>query len=311
MRLGLEIVRLNDDDLARVRALHADVAKVRFLPHIERLAAEGVRHFLLRPVEDNGGPGDLIEMVKECQRLGVTYQVEIANEPNHVDSEWHNRPARWMAVRCPDLYGAFEPAVMLSPGLAVNTEDEGQWVEHLSERRWAGRGFHFYWDGDNGWPMYMARLDAAVRPVVVTEMGDSSEDDWQYKLPRYREALARCAEVGVSDCIIFLAGSDDPQWHKFVPPVEVCEALRGFVAREISTSVESPAPYYSFGPETEITEASVSRTERQQTLIDVTNGWATRMGWPKPLTKREQKQAAIELAGVHKGLEQEWPLDPQ
>lgn len=209
MKLGMEFVPpVTDEGIERLRALGGTVAKVRAGEGLEKLEGFEIG---TRPIED-GAP------MQPYIKTNLLFS-EIDNEPNHPDSElsidtWAERfEPKWV-----DRW-------MTSPGLAVNF-DEPAWIEEFDQYNWKYRGFHLYWDGDNDFEGYMARLDTVGRyPMIVTELGDSSDDPWEVKVPRYIEALKRCRDRGVEVAILFLADSPDPQWARFIPPTWACQKI--------------------------------------------------------------------------------------
>lgn len=210
MKLGMEFVPpITDAGIERLRALGGTVAKVRSSEGIELLAGFGI---ITRNQEDG---------IPRIPTIAVddSIYLEIDNEPNHPNSEWKDDPEGWA-----DEF-VFATEKNMSPGLAVNF-DEDHWLQVLDRYDWKHRGFHLYWDGDNDFEGYMARLDTVGRyPMIVTELGDSSDDPWELKVPRYIEALKRCRDRGVEVAILFLADSPDPQWARFIPPIWACQKI--------------------------------------------------------------------------------------
>lgn len=324
MLLGIELPNrpeITDEDWARLAALRPDTLKCRPY-HRDRLPElaqrTGVRHFLLRPDGDGtfdpaNRSGELKTMVDVIQGNGWDCVVELDNEPNITGAEWGDRPAAWLAAAL-DARAGVTKAPVISPGLAVLHNDEAAWYAAMRGISWDGHGFHFYWEGDAGRqsPAFWDRIDACPKPVWVTELGDSSNDGWDAKTPRYLDALTRCFRAGAVAVYPFILGGTE-EWSRFFPTVDACAAMRAHVdalnasAPRVAGSAAATAPRPATRPEPAVAATTgPGRTADQQTLIDVVNGWATRLGLPTPLTPPEQSAAAHELADVKQALEREF-----
>jgi hypothetical protein len=241
MKLGIELQNtpvITVEGWKCLQALRPDSVKIR--PYHVPLLSEmeerlDARHLLLRP--DADGPFDPIQREDElgdawnaAVNLGFEVIIEPDNEPNHPLHPWVNNPAAWHAAMITFMHNWLLPGELIAPALAVPW-DESLYRPALRDALyWDGYGLHLYWQGEAGFEdFYMNRLRTAARPIVVTEMGDSSDDDWVTKLPRYKTALTRCYDVNVDTAYLFILRGGTAEWDKFAPPEDVCGALRRHV----------------------------------------------------------------------------------
>ncbi|GIW05577.1 MAG: hypothetical protein KatS3mg060_0382 [Dehalococcoidia bacterium] len=127
------------------------------------------------------------------------------------------------------LFG--ESARLVSPPFAV-AQGEDAW--HAAGRRVIGRfdliGAHAYSQGDLDLALRFVQFEYA-KPFFVAEAGDSSAGiGVEERVARTARLLRRLAEVGrVEACCLFILGTADPRWEKFVLPAESLAPLRAAV----------------------------------------------------------------------------------
>lgn len=234
------------EEWRRFDALGATVAKARpyhvLDPHegprtLEGLLRRGVR-VAIRPDADGEFERDWAATV---ERLGAAAaRLLAAGAPPPIvlipDSEpnLHGRPVppgyfEWLELARAALAVRFGPAARLvSPPLAV-AQGEEQW--HAAGRSVIGRfdaiGAHAYGQGEASLALRFLQFDYG-KPFFVAELGDSSEGiGSEERLVRTAHLVRQLATSGrVEACCLFILGTADPRWERFVLPVDGLALLR-------------------------------------------------------------------------------------
>ena len=232
MNLGLEFTHVTDAALERFQALGATTAKVRWPGGIAEIRAAGARRLIVRPGDDGGG--DAAAKAEELMRLVETglaagfHDIWVApgNEPNHPHSEWVEYPEVWGRHLRAVLEG-LSGVNLVSPAMATPHASEAFDAE-VRRSTWRARGAHVYWDSaENLANFYLPRIATLDQPLMVLELGDSSDAPWEDKFPLYLRALLGCAAQGASDAVLFMVDQDD--WRTFWAPVGWCLQLRNIL----------------------------------------------------------------------------------
>jgi hypothetical protein len=124
-------------------------------------------------------------------------------------------------------------ARLVSPPFAVA---QGEEVWHAAGRqtidRFAAIGVHAYGESDLGLALRFLQFDYG-KPFFVAEAGDSSEGiGAKERTVRTARLVRRLAEERVEAVCLFILGTADPRWEKFVLPIEGLGVLRAAARRD-------------------------------------------------------------------------------
>lgn len=301
MRRGLELWNRPDggtaDEWARLAALGADVVKLRGYHGTEVLSRcltiSPQVGYIVRPNADE--PIDVVRWMHELEEVldwltawGCWFVVELDSEPNHQDhpnrqgtvAEYAEQLEIWATV-----LRARWPGVRLSaPALAV-MQDDLAWQEALEPlyRRLAipYRSAHLYWQGDNqaspDWGRRLERLGAISGPArwIVSEVGDASEVAEPHdRARRILDVLRWLQGRGdVEAAVLFIAGSDDPRWARFVLPPAELAFIRGDVMHHVGVGFQRAEALIGPWREDEVYHAPGTEHETSMAIGD--RGYAT------------------------------------
>jgi len=200
-----------------------------------RLRAEHPDALIVARLMGNGfDPGDYRRYID----AGIADGYEVGNEPNH-PAEWSKSLDEWRDWFDSVLahYRAWFPkAKFVFPGMAVRYDIPGaspqEWYFACREAVDACdyAGVHAYWQGDDNqaseqWgELYIYMRQLTCRPIIVTEVGDSTPGRSTVDKARRYVEWARKASDDIAGSAAYILGGT-PDWHEFELDEAACRII--------------------------------------------------------------------------------------